>query len=224
LLLYYITDRAAFSADERTRRRRLLDKIAEAASCGVDYIQLREKDLPARELELLAREAKRLIDEAKMRDGEPKTVLLVNSRTDVALSAYAGGVHLPADDVTPEDVCAAWRQDFAGGSPTSADFVEAAPIIGASCHSLEEVARAAANRASFAVFGPVFGKKDTPQVKPAGLEELRRVCCAKIRVLALGGITLENARSCVQAGAAGVAAIRMFQANDIAGIVRELRG
>ena len=56
-LLYYITDRTAFAGDEPTRRRRLLEKISEAARAGVDYIQLREKDLPARELESLAREA-----------------------------------------------------------------------------------------------------------------------------------------------------------------------
>ena len=44
-LLYYITDRTSFFGDEQARRRSLLDKIAEAATHGVDYIQLREKDL-----------------------------------------------------------------------------------------------------------------------------------------------------------------------------------
>ena len=53
-LLYYITDRTAFAADEPTRRRRLLEKISEAARAGVDYIQLREKDLSTRDLESLA--------------------------------------------------------------------------------------------------------------------------------------------------------------------------
>ena len=56
-LLYYITDRTAFAADEPTRHHRLLDKISEAARAGVDYIQLRENDLTTRELESLAREA-----------------------------------------------------------------------------------------------------------------------------------------------------------------------
>ena len=56
-LLYYITDRTAFPGDERTRRLRLLDKIAAAATQGVDYIQLREKDLSTSDLESLAREA-----------------------------------------------------------------------------------------------------------------------------------------------------------------------
>ena len=52
-LLYYITDRTAFAGDEPTRRRCLLEKIREAASAGIDYIQLREKDLPTRDLESL---------------------------------------------------------------------------------------------------------------------------------------------------------------------------
>ena len=56
-LLYYITDRSQFRGDEHARRRALLAKIAEAASVGVNYIQLREKDLSTRELETLAREA-----------------------------------------------------------------------------------------------------------------------------------------------------------------------
>ena len=64
-LLYYITDRTAFPGDEPSRRRRLLEKISEAARAGVDYIQLREKDLPTRDLESLAREAVRIIDPAE---------------------------------------------------------------------------------------------------------------------------------------------------------------
>ncbi len=103
-LLYYITDRAAFPGDERTRRLRLLDKIAEAASHGVDYIQLREKDLSTRELELLAREAMRVIrDKAKSASGvrPPGTSLLINSRADVALASGAAGVHLRAERCFP---------------------------------------------------------------------------------------------------------------------------
>ena len=56
-LLYYITDRTQFAGDEPSRRSALLAKIADAASAGVDYIQLREKDVSTRELESLARDA-----------------------------------------------------------------------------------------------------------------------------------------------------------------------
>src|SRR5579863_6873934 len=110
LLFYYITSRAAFAGDEQARRFRLLEKIEEAAGCGIDYIQLREKDMPIREMESLAREAVRIIrDTAKKTGTESRTALLINSRTDVALAAGADGVHLPAGDVPPTDVRKAWK-------------------------------------------------------------------------------------------------------------------
>jgi len=93
-------------------------------------------------------------------------------------------------------------------------------IIGVSCHTVDEVAQTAASPATFAVFGPVFGKNGA---SPTGLAALREACRHKIPVLALGGVTLENADSCLQAGAAGIAAIRLFQDNKISEIVRELR-
>jgi thiamine-phosphate pyrophosphorylase len=74
-----------------------------------------------------------------------------------------------------------------------------------------------------AIFAPVFEKKDAFGVTPAGLEKLRQACREKIPVLALGGVTLQNARSCLEAGAAGIAAIRLFQENDAGTIVRTLR-
>src|SRR5580698_9869625 len=96
-LLYYITDRTAFAADEPTRRRRLLEKVNEATRAGVDYIQLREKDLPARDLESLAREAVRVIARLRTENRERRTALLINSRTDVALAVGAQGIHLRSD-------------------------------------------------------------------------------------------------------------------------------
>ncbi len=92
--------------------------------------------------------------------------------------------------------------------------------IGASCHTQAEVARAAQAGADFAVFGPVFEKA---RARPTGLDALREVCQEKIPVLALGGVTLENAESCMQAGAAGIAAIRLFQDNEMDGVVAALR-
>ncbi len=202
MLLYYITDRTQFAGDEASRRRGLLDKIAEAARCGVDFIQLREKDLSGRELEALAREAVRTV-----RENSSQTKLLINSRTDVAIACGADGVHLRSEDVLPGEVRKAWRQ--------------AAPVISVSGHSADEVARAAAEAVDLAVFAPVFEKQGS---SAAGLDGLRAACEHSIKVLALGGITRENAGVCIEAGAAGVAGIRLFQENDVAKVVGALRG
>jgi thiamine-phosphate pyrophosphorylase len=218
LLLYYITDRTQFPGDEPTRRRLLLQELAEAAYRGVDYIQLREKDLSTRELEILAGEAVRAI-RLRTENREPRTALLVNSRTDVALAVGADGVHLRADDISPRQA----REIFSAHTRSS-ELETRRWFVGVSCHSAAEVARAGVEGADFAVFAPVFEKKNAPDARPAGLDALREACRVDIPVLALGGVTLENARACVEAGAAGIAAIRLFQEHDIAHVVRTLRG
>ena len=222
MFLYYITDRTAFAGDEPARRRQLLEKIAEATRCGVDYIQLREKDLSPRELERLTPEAIEALGNAKQlaTHSRQRTALLINSRVDVALAAGADGVHLRSDDVSAGEVRTIWQRAAGkgvAGTPRS-------PVIAVSCHSPADVAQAAANGADFAVFAPVFEKKDAPGVRSAGLGALKEACGAGIPVLALGGITLENAQSCVDAGASGIAGIRLFQENDIATVVEKLRG
>ena len=230
-LLYYITDRKAFAGNESRQQRLLLEKIAEATRCGIDYIQLREKDLSGRELESLAREALRAIREAEhpgKQNRELRTRLLINSRTDVALATRADGVHLRSDDISPADVRRIWQVSASapsGSSEQSAvhEKLNELPIIGVSCHVLDEVKAAAEKRADFAVFAPVFEKKDSP-TRPTGLAALKEACRTGIPVFALGGVTPQNAQSCFDAGAAGIAAIRLFQENEVAGIVRMIRG
>ena len=213
MILLYITDRVQFAGDESARQGALLAKIAEAARCGVDLIQLREKDLPVRELEILARAAVRVVRENSALETEKReTRLLINSRTDVAITSGADGVHLRSNDISPSEVQKIWVR---GGQRTRA-------LVSVSCHSTAEVARAAAEGADFAVSAPIFEKKDAPQASPAGLKGLREACRQTIPVLALGGITIENARACLDAGAAGIAGIRLFQENDIAEVVRHL--
>jgi thiamine-phosphate pyrophosphorylase len=202
LLLCYITDRRQFSGHETARLASLLKKIAEASSRGVDFIQLREKDLPARDLEKLAIEAQHIIRQAGTAQ------LLINSRTDIAIACEADGVHLPATDISPAEVRQAWE--------TSRNLRLAGPVVSVACHAPAEIDESA----DIALFAPVFEKHDHA---PAGLEALRQACQQKVPVLALGGITLENAQSCLQAGAAGIAAIRLFQQNDIHGVVESLR-
>jgi len=225
-LLYYITDRSQFPGDELERRRALLAKVSEAASAGVEYIQLRERDLSARELEMLTRDALAAVRDnppletgnRELRAGrELRTRILINSRTDVALAAGANGVHLRAQDITPDEVREVLRA--CARSPFPADHF----VVAASCHSREDVKRAQSEAADFAVFAPVFGKSSAPGTPPAGLAALRGACQEKIPVFALGGIALGNAASCLDSGAAGIAAIRLFQENRIGDVARALR-
>lgn len=218
-VLYYITDRTQFPGEDGARRRALLAKVEEAASAGVDYIQLREKDLSTRELEQLACEAVRKLRSVPLRtqNRELRTRLLINSRTDIALAVGADGVHLRGDDISPADV------RFIVKAVTDYQSRTTGFQIAVSCHSSEDVIRAANDRANFAVFAPVFEKRDRPETQPAGLAALREACKANIPVLALGGVTLENASACLEAGAEGIAGIRLFQENRVEEVVARLR-
>ena len=174
---------------------------------GVDWIQIREKDLDARSLYALVREG--------MADRFSKQGIIVNDRLDVALAAGAHGVHLGAESLRVVDA-----RRFLERTPVD-DF-----LFGVSAHSVKSVKQAEADGADYVVFGPVFA---TPSKlaygPPQGLQQLSAACrSVSIPVLAIGGITTENALQCVEAGAAGVAAIRLFQdADDIEAVVRALR-
>jgi thiamine-phosphate pyrophosphorylase len=178
--LYYITDRVALD-------RPLVTFLIEAVAAGIDFIQLREKDLSTAELLGLARS----VPEAASR-------LVVNDRVDVAVAAGAGGVHLGGQSVPP----AAVRR-----------IVPAGFLVGVSCHSVSEVIEAEGAGADYALLGPVFPTASKLKYgSPIGLDVISSAAGrVRIPVLALGGVTLERARSCVEAGAAGVAAISLFQ-------------
>lgn len=216
-LLYYITDRTQFPGGEPDRRRQLLAKIAEAMRAGVDYIQLREKDLNIRDLQSLAEEVVRTMREARTANDEQRTALLINSRTDIALATNADGVHLRSEDISAAEVRRVWGLCSAGAPARQK------PLITASCHNVSDVNRAQSQGADFAVFAPVFGKNNAPEAQATGLTALHEACRAKISVLALGRVTLQNAVACLQAGAAGIAGIRLFQENKIEDVVRALR-
>ena len=226
MLSYYITDRAQLGGDEGERRRGLLLAITRAARAGVDYIQLREKEMPARELELVAREAMRIVR------GEGATKLLINHRTDVALAVGADGVHLTGSDLAASEVRALLAKSAAAPRRRS-EF-----LISVSCHSAEEVRRAEAHGADFCVLAPIFEKAGT-EAQPLGLEELRRAAQIDRRpdtrveagertsafpVFALGGVTVERAAFCAAAGASGIAGIRLFQqTEELAALIARVR-
>ena len=207
MLLYYITDRTHFAGTETEQRAKLLQRINEAACSGIDYIQLREKDLTTHEFERLAGGAVAIV-----RASCGSTRLLINSRTDVALAVTADGVHLRSADIPSESVGEIWRKS---GSDQK-------PVVAISCHTEGEVVRAAESGADFAVFGPVFEKRNA-YGEPTGIDQLRSVCRHKIPVLALGGVTKANAATCVEAGAVGVAGIRLFQEGDLRETMKVLR-
>ncbi len=184
MLEYYITDRQTCRVD-------LLDCIEANARRGVDWIQIREKDLPVRDLLALA-------SAAASRIRPLGTRLLVNGRMDVALAAGAHGVHLPGD------------------APSVASLRRAAPagfLFGVSTHDIDGVVRAEREGADLAVFGPVFPTSSKPGLdRFPGLDGLRAACSAvRIPVAALGGLNRERVPDCLAAGAAGVAGISMFQ-------------
>ena len=225
VLLYYITDRAQLAGDEASPRARLLQRIEQAARAGVDFIQLRERGLSTRQLEELAGVAMAALQRGAQAtshgtSGRTGTRLLINSRSDVAIACGADGVHLRSG--RGEIGAADARAIFHAAGVTN-------PIIAVSCHTPAEVALAAAEGADFAVFGPVFGKGPDAageEVAPTGIEALAAACRASIAgmpVLALGGITTENASACLAAGAAGLAGIRLFQSGDVGATVRALR-
>jgi thiamine-phosphate pyrophosphorylase len=186
----------------------LLEKIRNAAAAGIDWVQIREKNLETRALADLARLAV-----AASRG--TRTKILVNDRMDIALATGAAGVHL-GETSLPLETVAEWRR-----SAGRAEF-----LIGASCHSLEAAQKVESAGADYIFFGPIFATPSKAAFGAAqGIERLREVCrSVRIPVLAIGGITVENAHSCFAVGTAGVAAIRVFQeSDDMSAVVTRLR-
>jgi thiamine-phosphate pyrophosphorylase len=166
---------------------------------GVDYVQLREKQMAAGELVKLA-----VAMQAVLRESGT-TKLLVNGRPDVAIAAVADGVHLTSQEgeLAVEQV----REVFEAAGASR-------PLVSVSCHTLEEVRRAVSEGVDFILFGPVFEKRVEGEMvgDGVGLENLQEACDAADRtpVLALGGVTWPRAELCIEAGASGVAGIRLF--------------
>ncbi|HBO83419.1 MAG: thiamine-phosphate diphosphorylase [Deltaproteobacteria bacterium GWC2_42_11] len=168
---------------------------------GAEIIQLRCKEISAREFIKIAMAI-------KLAACKNNVLLIINDRVDIAILAGADGVHLGQDDLPIEDA----RRILGEGK-----------IIGVSTHNMDEAVIAAQKGADYISFGPIFStitKKDAQE--PKGVEKLMEVKGrVKIPVVAIGGITLENAAEVYRAGADSTAVISgLLKSSDIKGRVR----
>jgi thiamine-phosphate pyrophosphorylase len=188
-----VTDRKLLTPDARTVRNELAALegfLADAVEAGVDVIQLRERDLEAGQLrDLAARVGRRAAD--------TRTRVLVNDRGDVARAAGADGVHLRADGPPVSRV----------RTLSSGRF-----IVGRSAHTIAEARAADDDGADYVLFGTVFpgGSKGGAPGNDRLLVLQEAARSARTPVVAIGGIDPGRAARCLQAGAAGVAAISIF--------------
>jgi len=209
-MLCLVTDRRRLAPVARTRQDELLAldrQIAEAIAAGVDLIQIRERDLPAR---VLLDVAARAVTAAR----GSKTRLVVNDRMDVALAAAAHGVHVRSDGPPV---------------PVVRTIAPEGWIVGRSIHGASEAAAHA--DADYVLLGAIFpSQSKEPGAPGVGLDELRAAAAAAPRtsIVAIGGVTPENAAACIDAGASGVAAIGAFMHAETSGrsmadLVRKFR-
>lgn len=195
--LYAITDRRLFATPAA-----LADQAALWAKSGVNFIQIREKDLAVEELSALAVRIIRAV-----RAAGSHTHILLNGSAELAAATGCDGVHLTAG--------------LLGSAITDAGTalvrVVPHPLISISCHTLSEIERARDAGATLALFAPVFEKRSGEKIVPGqGLNVLTQACriAGPMPVFALGGVGARNAQNCIEAGAAGIAAIRLFASGD----------
>ena len=177
---HMISDRHLFKSS-------LVEVAAKAEKEGVDYFQLREKDLTPRELLRMAQEIRPLLR---------RTLLIVNGSLDVALASNADGVHLQQDNI-PVAVARAGHEKL---------------MIGFSAHSFAEMKEAEGQGADYVFISPVFQPLSKVSVAvPHGVEAVADwTKSVKIPVFALGGISRENVIRLKQSGCCGVAGVSLF--------------
>ena len=198
-IIYPITNGATRTPED------ILPLIEAAVSAKVPLFQIREKLLPGRVLYELVNRAVEITRGSDTR-------LLVNDRSDIARATGADGVHLTGQSLPADVMRKIYGREF---------------LIGVSTHSREEARMARVRGADFVVFGPVFATESKREFgEPQGLEKLREIT-SELRgfpVVAIGGITLDNVAACFEAGASGVAAIRLLNdAERISSIVEVIR-
>ena len=216
MLRYAITDRHSLARGMplQVQTQALQRQAAHLAAAGVDYLQLREKDLAEQDLVAVARSVR----EAMPADTRTSLLLNVNAVNGTAerwmelvQASGCDGIHIAASRL---DACGAGERER---------LRSAGLTISIGCHSVAEV-RAARGAAGLLLFAPVFEKiaggaeTGSPGLlirEGIGLQMLQEAVVAAdgVPVLALGGVTPANTAACMAAGAAGVAGIRLFQAS-----------
>jgi thiamine-phosphate pyrophosphorylase len=166
--------------------REILDFATELAQGGATLIQLREKHASSREILRLARELRRVLPESVR--------LILNDRADLCVASGVNGVHVGQDDLPPT---AARR------------IVGSERIVGLSTHNPEQVKAGDESAADYVAVGPVFSTISKENPDPViGLEGVKRArALTEKPLVAIGGITLENCRAVIDAGADSVAVI-----------------
>ncbi|HXT62847.1 MAG TPA: thiamine phosphate synthase [Pyrinomonadaceae bacterium] len=206
-ILYLITPGATteVTTPDSPEFQNIIEQVAAAVAAEIDLVQLREKRLSGRVLFELTREAVSVTQGSVTR-------VLVNDRADIAAGAGAHGVHLTTQSIDAATVRKTFGNEF---------------VIGVSTHSVDEARAARLAGADFVVFGPVFETASKREYgAPVGLPQVARLTSelANFPVLALGGITTGNARECLHAGAAGIAAISLFEeTTELAELVVKIR-
>ena len=199
LALQVLTDR------EWSRGRDMLSVADAALDGGATVIQLRDKTASTR---LLIEEGLAL----RALTRERGALLIVNDRVDVALAVEADGAHVGQDDMP-----AGLARRLLGPKH----------ILGVSAANIEEADEAVAGGADYLGVGPIFPSPGKADAGPATGEHLLTELAKRytIPLIAIGGITAENAAEVIQAGACGVAVITaVVYAEDITAASRLLRG
>lgn len=175
--------------------------VRECLKAKVKLIQLRDKTYDTAGFYKNALLIRRLV--------KNKALYIINDRLDIALATHADGVHLGQDDL-----------------PIKAARAILGPrkIIGKSCHSLKQAARAEREGVDYISIGPIFKTPTKPDYRPVGLKVLKETCQRiKIPIVAIGGINMDNIKLVRNAGARLIAAVRAIcKARNAAKVIAQM--
>lgn len=197
--IYLVTDTVYFKDDS------IYNKLEAALSAGVTLLQYRDKSAETRILYERALKVKALCDKYRV-------PLIINDRADIAFAVQAAGVHLGQGDLPPLIARRMLGSDA---------------VIGVSAHNADEALKAEADTdtADYLGCGAVYAtatKKDTSVIGTEGLTKIS--AATKLPFVGIGGITLENYKAVLQAGAGGAAIVSaILGADDICQTVRQLK-